>query len=409
MRLKPFMPLAFLVLCFALFITRIESAPTGNLSTYLPLTQRGNGYALPQGNLLLYTGYNNFSVNLFLSTADAPPETDTFQITNYTESTSIFDPQFSPNGEVVAYITFGDKQVLWVQPTTGTTPIPIMTVNGQAVTIGSHLWSPDGQILAFIVGDANQNTGTLYFYNLSNQALSSIPQSENISRLLWSPTQDHLYYLRYANTPGLTTTLYRANTDGTNPVAILTSKDIIGLRAALPDGRLLIRTIGQTSELYLLNSDGSNLTPLTNDGEQYWFEEGIAYNPQGTRFVYFQDEIMYYIDDTGTVLWQYAFPCEAEKCGPNYVTWSPDGTEIAVSYMGKVYALIVNDTPQTPTVIAERRSRLITYSPDSRYLAYAMWGQSDNFLTILDRTTQISHDLAIPTLELQLIGWRPLP
>ena len=72
--------LSVLLFAFTLWFAPAAMTAQGTLRTYLPITERGNGYTLPEGNLLLYTeGYESGS-NLFLSTPH--PSATRFQLTH---------------------------------------------------------------------------------------------------------------------------------------------------------------------------------------------------------------------------------------------------------------------------------------------------------------------------------------
>jgi Tol biopolymer transport system component len=153
----------------------------------------------------------------------------------------------------------------------------------------------------------------------------------------WSPDGKKIVFARNNN---LTTigsrsraNIYTMNADGSNKRLVTNERSIPGLikqdgqPAFSPGGRKVVFWRGR--DLYTINTNGTDLTPLTSDGRRTW-EGGPVWRPDGKKIAYDASDANG--SSLGIVL------INSDGSSPNQVDpdldafapdWSPDGTRIA--------------------------------------------------------------------------------
>lgn len=122
------------------------------------------------------------------------------------------------------------------------------------------------------------------------------------------------------------TKIYTAKPDGTDEVELGEGF----LPAYSPDGSKIafVKGNGETSDIYVMNADGSQKTKLTNGG----YNVGPAFSPDGKSIAYARDENGFHIftmDADGKNKKQLDLGRDAaEISGEYYPVWSPDGSKI---------------------------------------------------------------------------------
>jgi hypothetical protein len=162
--------------------------------------------------------------------------------------------------------------------------------------------------------------------------------------------------------------IYIMNPDGTNQRR-LTHNNVQDDEADLsPDGQWIAfsRETGNTREVWLMRSDGSNARSLVGGQNPDWSPDGrfLAYETPGTT-----PHIWIYDFDTGN-----SRPLTSGSRPYRAPDWSPDGQEIvAMSRIGNSWQIVIINT----TTGAERQvtsdsghKRFPAWSPDGRLIAY---------------------------------------
>lgn len=122
------------------------------------------------------------------------------------------------------------------------------------------------------------------------------------------------------------TKIYTAKTDGTEEVELGEGF----LPAYSPDGSKIafVKGNGETSDIFVMNYDGSNKTKLTNGG----YNVAPSFSPDGKRIAYVRDEDGFHIfimDDNGMNKTRLNLGTDAHQIsGEYYPVWSPDGSKI---------------------------------------------------------------------------------
>lgn len=227
------------------------------------------------------------------------------------------------------------------------TGIYVMKTDGSNVTkladYSRHpAWSPDGKKIAF------KQHGTIQVMNGDGSEIATLIRG---SAPAWSPDGGRIAFITINNIGMETGNVCVVNTNGSG-MTTLYHGDNWGTYAAnptwSPDGTKIAFEIGvaATSEMHLMNSDGSGKAPLVRNGRS------PAWSPDGTKiaFVYGswandRDIAVMNVDGTGlTTL--------ADGCF-NSPAWSPDGTKIAFSSSYPPTIFIMNADGSGKTTIAE--------------------------------------------------------
>ena len=217
-------------------------------------------------------------------------------------------------------------------------------VGNSIATLGEEypIWSPDGSKIAFVGRDKHRRNNIFVMdADGSNQiALTNNPDGIMDSFPDWSPDGGKIAFTRFDNLAPYRSQIYVMNADGSNQVCLTNSVDAFysqpkwspdGTRISYSHLRAACRRDDGSgySEIYVMNSDGSNQVSLTNSSAQtrnYW----SVWSPDGGTIAFCRYGIgpsndvvrgVYLMNSDGSNL-------RLLKAGGEYPVWSPDGTKI---------------------------------------------------------------------------------
>ena len=274
----------------------------------------------------------------------------------------------------------------------------------------SPLWSPDGRRIAFariddpddrgrdggiyVMGSAGSDVRRIVVFRRGDwQKGEDVTERFDSDSLTWSPdgeslafVLDELEWLRDENREHLGSVdrnvLYTIAADGSRPSQLIVASDssedaIVGTPAWSPNGQSLAFLHVERGRLKLsaTGADGSGLRELADTGlvRQSWKQIAfsLSWSPDGTKILFALGEA--YRPTNGTIYVVNADGSDLSKVGQGtYVSWSPDGSTIAISNLYNEESGIV----------------LSTIAPDGSALRVLVWRDTANGLVTANAAIQ---------------------
>jgi len=275
--------------------------------------------------LLLATG---LAGNVYAE--DGDPAANRFSIDHLLKLGSVSDPQFSPEGDWIAY-TVSHRNMdedesqsrIWMVPAAGGTPVA-MTAEGES---SSHpRWSPDGRYLSFLSARDEGQTQVWSLYRGGGEAVQLSDTAQSVNSFEWSPDSSKMLLVLQDPTPQQLEAkeLGDQYEEKTAPPWVIDRQQFKTDYVGYLDRR--------RTHIYLLDPTSKEVTQLTSgDFDDY----DPAWSPDGTRIAFTSNRTENPDDNYNTDIWVVA----ADGGEPNRVSdnpgpdespaWSPDGTQIA--------------------------------------------------------------------------------
>jgi Tol biopolymer transport system component len=377
------------------------------------------------------------------------------------------NPAWSPDGRQIVFATEGESDPharekvseLWVVPSAGGEPRRIFA--GDAV---QPVWSPGGHRIAF--WRIHSGTGIRDVWTVAADGGDPRPVTDRPSvdwNPVWARDGAHLYFVSdrggvtnpwrvaidertgepkgepepvvvptaWSGQLSLTTDerrlVYRTS-QMTSEVRRLTLDPAAGrpagpletlVHTAIPavgldvsvDGLIAFRTAAMQEDVYVLQSDGSGMRKLTDDGAKdrnpVWSPDGRAlafYSNRGGRYE------IWTVDRDGNNLRQrteVTDPKRTEVGGALFPIWAPDGRAIAFSSFDEVARFVLRDDPVTsaemeilPVDAGDGLFVLpLSWSPDGARIAGVRIGQNGQLLggiVVYELATKSTRFLPLP-------------
>jgi Tol biopolymer transport system component len=210
--------------------------------------------------------------------------------------------------------------------------LPETTINPVGAAYCKPAWSPVGDRIAFcFFSEDAPNTSGIYVIDRDGQNMKPLitPVTE-IRGLDWSSDGKQLLYTKDAGDGGEDIWVCMANVDGSQEKLIKKVHHLMGVTLS-PDSSKIAYIVQEGlrgGDLYIMNSDGSNINNLTKTEDQE-SESSPSWSPDGKRLVYIGNacdsvgcyDSLYVINADGTdkkLITRGYFYFEN-------VSWSPDG------------------------------------------------------------------------------------
>lgn len=209
------------------------------------------------------------------------------QITRLTQGdTNTFPAPFSPDGSRILFTGYGfTTSYVGVMNADGTNPVNLTQAE---VDEGFAAWSPDGRQIAFT--SRRDGNNEIYVMNADGSGakrLTSNPTDDFAPA--WSPDGSQIAFVSDRDRDEGYYWVYIMNADGTHVRRLTSDNGINYTPVWSPDGKQIAyrSTLGGSSDIYLINVDGSGLKNLTGtDNAEEW---SPAWSPDG-KLIAFQTD-----------------------------------------------------------------------------------------------------------------------
>jgi Tol biopolymer transport system component len=221
------------------------------------------------------------------------------------------------------------SEVVLVDPSSGrSTQVTHAAEHGWIVR--AVAWSPDGQRLAYVMGDPAQTlafagTWNLYVASADGSRERRLTVDANIGEIEWSPEGD---WIAATHDQGRGVLRFDPEQGLAGVIAEEQAGPYLSISLSPDGGRLLYQSPvgdGDRSDIFILDIGSGRRTRLTTGGRSFT----PAWSPDGSMIAYARAEEIVVIPATGAPITQIT-RCRLPECiGDLGPSWSPDGSELA--------------------------------------------------------------------------------
>jgi hypothetical protein len=209
----------------------------------------------PDGTKIAFAANRTGNFEIYVMNANGSGQT---RLTN--NQADDLEPAWAPDGTKIAFRSFRNgNEEIYVMNANGSNPVRL---TNQPAFDGEPAWSPDGGKIAF----SSQRDGGKRIYVMDADGSNQTPLTfGNDSTPAWSPDGTRIAFSRSDR-------IFVMTAYGTNVMGLTTGGGDID-PAWSPDGAKIVFgrfTASPTTQLFVMNANGSNQTNISNDANTYF-------------------------------------------------------------------------------------------------------------------------------------------
>lgn len=236
-----------------------------------------NPHFSPDGKYIAFTRTSGSSPNIVIDTYIMNSDGTNVQNLSSDVTESCVGPKFSRDGTKIAFFRnkVGTGNVLCVMDLDGSNKRYVNDSNGNPVTGDSPFFTPDGQWLVFSRVNPDILQGAVYKVPIDGGTVTQLTNATDFDELPRVSPDGKYVICKYAPTTGAKSDIGRFSinqTPQTSAVTNLTNTanedEDSPMYSYEGDKIVYMGTAGGSMEIWVMNSDGTNKTRLTNNSEQ---------------------------------------------------------------------------------------------------------------------------------------------
>ena len=284
-----------------------------------------------------------------------------------------------------------------------TLPTNTVALDGSASTdpnndIASYLWTKISGPSSFTIANANsvqtQVTnlveGTYQFELKVTDARGLFDRDTvHVTVTVWPPSPCTTCKIVFVTGRDGNGEIYACNTDGSNITRLTNHPAYDDQPVWSPDGTHIafVSNRDGSYNLYIMNADGSNVLQRTFSVDPNGWIAGLTWSPDGTKIAY--SESFYFAEEEYST--SSIYMVSATSGSPlllldygNDPAWSPDGTKIALTQLNDIYTINSDGTGLTPLTVGINTGYYNfsfgypSWSPNGAKLAMEYRGSNNN-------------------------------
>jgi Tol biopolymer transport system component len=238
----------------------------------------------PNGSQLIFVSHRTGDGEVMLMSADGVHQASL--VISDLGGRDRFSPVSSPDGNAVAFILKHDNDYksLNIVDSRGSNPIRIKTYDGDSCGMQDPAWSPDSSQLAFINLEVlNDCVQSVFIVNPDGSGLTNISNSDDRQHAdecpVWSPDGSRIAFRRSED-------VFSVRSDGSEPVNLTNNPTADGCPAWSPDGtQIAFLSDRDGGGIFVINADGSGASKLADKASEFRLPRP-EWSPNGTQIAF---------------------------------------------------------------------------------------------------------------------------